>query len=579
MKVQSTKYQVPGRTSILPVLMLLLSFISNAQQRNFPLNREFGMWYESSLKAPIKELLLTVDSVKGNFTETWTFIKHPKPDTGSCFKPYVVNFTYNNGRNNTKKYVKRGPEMNWFQRKLLYESLIVVRDTTDKFYMTIDPLFDFQFGRDKMDTSGEKLFVNTRGILVRGDIGSKFSFETNFYENQARFPTYIDSFNMQYGVVPGQGRWKPFKENKKNEYLSGYDYAMASGYVSYSPNRHFNFQVGHGKHFIGDGYRSLLLSDNVFNYPFFRVTTIFGKFQYTNLYAAFMNMTYGATPKGTEHLFQKKAGVFQFLSYNIIPRIQLGLFQATIAQGADYRNNQHLEAFYFNPVIFANAIKYGLNDSYNVLLGSTLKIKVTNSISLYGQYVVDEFPPKESGAGSVHNKQGFQAGAKYFNVFGIKNLHLQLEYNRVRPYTYAKDSMLDAYSHYNQALAHPLGANFKEAIAFLNYRIGDFFAEVHFSYALVGRDSAGANFGADIFRSATNAWYGPGSDINTQCQGLKTTITYKEIKVGYLINPATNMNLVLGFSQRDMSNIFSENHSFYLYFGFPTSLTNHYYDF
>ena len=547
------------------MLIVLLPCFSKAQQRNIPLNRNADLNLEQTL------------------------LRYSDSLASSAFRPLITSQITGN-----RTAVSVSPELsisfeepgnynaqhrNLFVRKLKYENLIVVRDTTDKFYMTIDPLFDFQFGRDKRDTSGEKLFVNTRGILVRGDVGNKFSFETNFYENQARFPTYIDSFNMQYGIVPGQGRWKPFKENKKNEYLSGYDYAMASGYVSYSPNNHFNFQVGHGKHFTGDGYRSLLLSDNTFNYPFFRVTTTFGKFQYTNLYAAFMNMSYGATPKGTEHLFQKKAGVFQFLSCNIIPRIQLGLFQATIAQGADYRNNQHLEAFYFNPLIFANAIKYGLNDSYNVLLGSTLKIKITNSISVYGQYAVDQFPSKELGGGSVANKQGFQAGLKYFDVFGVKNLHLQLEYNQVRPYTYAKDSMVDAYSHYNQPLAHPLGANFKEAIAFLNYRIGDFFAEVHLSYATVGRDSAGANFGADVFRSAATAWYGPGSDINTQCQGLKTTILYKDIKVGYLINPATNMNLVLGLTQRDMTNVFSENHNFYLYFGFRTSLTNHYFDF
>lgn len=60
---------------------------------------------------------------------------------------------------------------------------------------------------------------------------------------------------------------------------------MASGYVSYSSNKHFNFQVGHGKHFVGDGYRSLLLSDNALNYPYARITSTFGKLQYTNLYA------------------------------------------------------------------------------------------------------------------------------------------------------------------------------------------------------------------------------------------------------------------------------------------------------
>ena len=51
-------------------------------------------------------------------------------------------------------------------------------------------------------------------------------------------------------------------------------------------------QFGHGKHFIGDGYRSLFLSDNSFNYPFLRIETKLGKLQYTNLYAELQDIQY-----------------------------------------------------------------------------------------------------------------------------------------------------------------------------------------------------------------------------------------------------------------------------------------------
>ena len=44
------------------------------------------------------------------------------------------------------------------------------------------------------------------------------------------------------------------------------------------------------KTFYKDGYRSLLLSDNSFNYPFLRLQSNFGKFQYTNLYCEFQDM-------------------------------------------------------------------------------------------------------------------------------------------------------------------------------------------------------------------------------------------------------------------------------------------------
>ena len=36
-------------------------------------------------------------------------------------------------------------------------------------------------------------FVNTRGFIIDGFIGSKVSFQTMFFENQAVFPNYVDS--------------------------------------------------------------------------------------------------------------------------------------------------------------------------------------------------------------------------------------------------------------------------------------------------------------------------------------------------------------------------------------------------
>jgi hypothetical protein len=61
---------------------------------------------------------------------------------------------------------------------------------------------------------------------------------------------------------------------------------------------------------------------------------------------------------------------------------------------------------------------------------------------------------------------GLQLGAKYINALGIKNLDLQLEYNRVRPFTYSHRDSVANYTHYNQPMAHPLGANFSETIGY-----------------------------------------------------------------------------------------------------------------
>jgi len=547
MKVTSYKLQV---TSCLAIGYWLLAFSTlYCQQQNLPLNREWGLkpekcWNKydsidvSNFKPLIESQAISLDK--------YIFYNEYKRES-----PYSI----------THKLIRR---------KVTDENFIIINDTADKFLLTIDPLFNFEYGRDRSDSS-KSFYKNTRGVLVQGNIGKKFSFESSFLENQATYVNYIKNFNDTFLVVPGQGRWKRFKAN-------GFDFAMASGYVSYSPSKHFNFQVGTGKHFIGDGYRSLLLSDNAFNYPFARITTSFGKFQYTNLYTSFMNLTSGGakTPPGTEVLFQKKAGNFQFLSWNVYKRIQLGFFQGVIWQASDSMNRQHLNFNYFSPLIYNAALSEGLPGTNNVLLGWTLKLKITHSISIYGQYMMDDF---SATMNSLHNKTGFQAGAKYFDLFGLKNLHLQLEYNHVRPYSYASEKSAQSYTHYNQPLADPLGSNFKEAIAFLNYRIGDFFTEVKINYAIIGKDSLGKNFGNNIFSSDKNALYGINSTINQMGQGVKTTLQIFDFHIGYLVNPSTNFNVIIGVSNRSNKSSVENSQSNFIYFGIRTSLNNVYYDF
>ena len=67
------------------------------------------------------------------------------------------------------------------------------------------------------------------------------------------------------------------------------------------------------------------------------------------------------------------------------------------------------------------------------------------------------------------NKYGYQLGFKMFDAFKIESLTLQTEYNLVRPYTYAHHNPEQNYAHYNQPLAHPLGANFSEMLFLANY--------------------------------------------------------------------------------------------------------------
>ncbi len=454
----------------------------------------------------------------------------------------------------------------WTERKLLDEDLFVLK--SEAFKIRINPLFDFAYGKDTV--SQETTYTNSRGVYLEGQIGAKFFFNSSFLETQATLLPYVQSMITSSGVIPGQGRFKPFKK-------TGYDFNRASALLSYSPNKYFNFQFGQDKLFVGDGYRSLLLSDNSFNYPFFKVTTKFWKIQYTNIYTQLVSAV-----TALDQLFPKKFSSSHYLSYNVTQWLNIGLFETIMWSGS---NGRGFDFQYLNPIIFLRPVEYANGSSDNALIGATAKVKLTNKWHLYGQLLVDEFnlSKVKQEKGWWANKWGVQAGTKVYDLFTVENLSLQLEFNMVRPYTYSHNDSLSNYSNFNQALAHPLGANFMEGLGFLRYNYKRLFFEVRGSYAEYGTDTSTINYGQNIFLSYNNnkaKISGENGDFgHTIAQGRKNSIYYSDIKVSLLVNPKTNMRIETGWMRRAQETTAASNHTQYFYIGFKTALFNYYTDY
>lgn len=436
------------------------------------------------------------------------------------------------------------------------------------FKFTVDPVFNLEYGKNR-DTSLASTY-NTRGVQVDGSIGDQFAFHTAFYENQAFVTDYRNDRILASGrsLIPGQGIPKSFKEN-------GYDYAYAEGYFSYTTkNDIFNFQLGHGKNFIGDGYRSLLLSDNSYNYPFLKITTDVWNLKYVNLWAQFQDL-YSRNP---EIGFDKKWGTFHYLDWSATKWLNIAFFEAIIWQNADSTGYRGFDVNYANPVIFFRPVEFSVGSPDNALMGMNGKITLGRHVALYGQILLDEFllDSIRSRNGWWGNKYGLQAGMKVFDIFNISHLDLQGELNYVRPFTYAHRSTRQNYGHYNQPLAHPLGSNFEELVCFIRYNYKRLFFEGRFSYAIHGQDTAGLNFGNNIFIDYTT--HAKEND-NYIGQAVENTLIYTDINVSYLINPMTNMNIVLGLTNRKQESALLNSNEILLYFAFRTSLSNFYYDF
>lgn len=465
----------------------------------------------------------------------------------------------------------------WGGRKLFNEHLALVKG--NGFWFTLNPIFDLQIGKDNSDNV-DYTYNNTRGIQIQGSLGKKLSFNTSFYESQGRFSNYINRSTRDYSVigasavVPGRGKAKSFKEG-------GFDYPVAEAYLSYTPNKFFNIQFGNGKNFIGDGYRSFFLSDVASPYPFFKISTQFWKIKYTNLW---MWMDDVRTQASDDNTNLRKYVAIHHLSWNVTKKFNIGLFESVITNENTY--NQ-FDISFFNPIIFYRAVEFsnGGDHTGNVQIGLNMKYKINDNMYVYNQFLIDEMTVDEvfGGDGYWGNKFALQLGAKYFNAFKIDNLMLQGEFNVTRPYTFSHGEVELNSGHFNQPISHLWGGNFWEFIAIARYNKDRWFANAKFIIGEKGfdYDNSSVSYGGDIYVSYNDR----SSDYNNKvAQGNTTSIFIADFKGGYVVNPATNLQLFGGFTYRsfDPSQAISTNplkNTTWFTVGLKSDIFNWYFDF
>ena len=155
------------------------------------------------------------------------------------------------------------------------------------------------------------------------------------------------------------------------------------------------------------------------------------------------------------------------------------------------------------------------------------------------------------------------------------------EYNQVQPYTYAHKIPMQNYTHLNKALAHPLGANFKEMIGILSYDYKKWNFEVKWNHAIYGEDSTGTHFGKNIFLSDFEAekqgkQYSYG---NFNGQGVKTTQDYITAIISWKIREESNIYLFGQLIARQISSDLQNVNHLYFLVGIKSNLHNSYFDF
>ena len=407
------------------------------------------------------------------------------------------------------------------------------------------------FGTAQLEDKAEILTDYGAGAYLKGFIGEKFTFNGFYRYVGSNQPSYMDSSLFSQEVIPSVGR----ATNPGSEILNVNHW---EGSLLYDANKYFSFLLGKGKHFWGDGYRSLLLSDNAAAYPYLRIESTFWNVKYVNLYSWHNDFRTGSN--------RNKFTSSHFLSWNVTKEINLGLFETVVWQGSDTLHNRGFDVSYMNPAIFFRAPEFAMGSSDNSLIGASAKCRIKKKNILYSQVIFDEFYLIEMKAGNKWwaNKYGVQVGAKSYDALGIKNFGVQSEFNLVRPFTYSHQSSLINYGHNNQSLVHPAGANYYELSNFIRYKKGKWYFEEQFNYLEYGKDSSLNNYGGDMFNSYLarevdanhpNRDYG-----HTIGQGENHIVLYNSLKVSYSLMKETNLRAFAQFVYRvDKYNGMSES--------------------
>lgn len=328
------------------------------------------------------------------------------------------------------------------------------------------------------------------GFWLDADVHERLSFHLDAQGWDQRFANYLDTLVRATMVAPGEGF--AFANGQR---FNHYD---VNGHVSWDAGKYFNLTMGRGRNSFGDGYRSLMLSDEAYGHPYLRVTTSFWRVKYVNLFSAMSDLR---GVNGDPWDARRKYSSMHYLSWNATKRLNVALFEAILWNAGDSLYPRGFDVNYLNPIIFFRPVEFNVGSPDNALLGFSASYKVGKRALVYGQFVLDEFLLKEvrNRTGWWGNKQSGQLGVLVREPLGHQGLVVRAEVNIIRPFMYTHSDPVQNYSHFGQPLAHPYGSGMREVLVHADRDRGRWHMGLRASAARMGTDLEDS-YGNNIFR-------------------------------------------------------------------------------
>jgi len=458
----------------------------------------------------------------------------------------------------------------------------IIRDSTDQYYefteyvlkkhlieinhadgnLTISPLTTLSYGKDRRDTTVRRLYQNMRGVLIEGDLLKNFSFTTQIYETQARFSNYETTYYSgcgelypnaggqvyltQNAVIPSAARTKPFKG-------TAFDYTYAVGNLIYAPTDKITIIAGNTPVFIGDGYRSLLLSDNSIPSPF--IKSSYQLHPRWNLNTMRMRLTnFIRKPKSStvEAYYEMKGFSANYLTFKATEKLTLSLYEGGVWFKDDSLLSIRMPVGFYNPVPLGSNLMLKDKNLLNCLNGINFSYLKNQHHRFYGQLIIQNFDSKLLAS---------QLGWRGYNLFGLTQFMLQLEINSVPTKMYEASNSRLSFSSGNLPLAHIKGNGFQEYLLRCNYEWKRLYADAKFvAYVLTDYNAFSL---LPIQKSfPTNDGF----------------IYHHQLELGYRINRKINLNIFANWVMRTENTTKLTNASI-LNVGVRTGINNQYTDF
>ncbi len=425
------------------------------------------------------------------------------------------------------------------------------------FNLTLRPLVIAMYGAGSGHVSR-----TSAGAELRLNAGNNLSFCVSYLVTMQYFPSQYSAL-LDSGYIPHYGQ---FLSKSKNNVFTYQDF---TGYLSWSPFRFMNIQLGKDRNFWGDGYRSLFLSDNSNSYPFFKTTFSAWHIKYVSLLTFLKDVNLPGSPSN----LYPKFSAMHYLSWNVTHHLNISFFESVTFKGRDSTDFTAFDFQYINPVVFYRPVEFSVGSPGKMHLGLGASYNFFDTYKLYGQFLLGEFILKEflGGNGWWGNKYGVQLGLQSSEAFNIRGLHLLAEANMVRPYTYSHSNTLTNYGYEMQPLAHPLGANFIEGLVEAKYYLNKNIFSFTLIHSIAGLDSAKIDFGQNIYRNYTSR----PSDYGIKLlQGLRSNYTAFNVSYARLLVPKWDLTIEGGMNGSFIEILGHGQLENYFYISLKTLLNN-----